>query len=198
MRGLGGAGWDAAPLGLPGWGGIACLPVEEAEVEVTEITRDNRVIRGAGLWGGPAPAEGPGESPKEEIQQMLTDDSEVPGWTKGRLLRSHFSSALGSFCFDLRFLKFIKLSTGWFSGKGRGNWWVWSPGGAGPGQGCSKPSGSPCTHSTHCWGCELRGATECPQGLPEVAQGGCNAVGRCPGSALLWSPTGQAEHRHLG
>lgn len=69
---------------------------------------------------------------------MLTDDSEVPGWTKGRLLRSHFGSALGSFCFDLRFLKFIKLSTGWFSGKGRGNWWVWNCGGVGPGQGCSK------------------------------------------------------------
>lgn len=124
----------------------------EAEVEVTEITKDNRVIRGAGLWGGPAPTEEPGVSPKEEIQQMLTDDSEVPGWTKGRLLGSHFGSALGSFCFDLRFLEFIKLSTSWFSGKGRGNWWVWNPGGVGPGQGCSKPSGSPCTHSTHCWG----------------------------------------------
>lgn len=54
-------------------------------MEVTEITSDNRVIRGAGLRGGPTPAEGPGVSPKEETQQMLTDDSEVLGWTKGQV-----------------------------------------------------------------------------------------------------------------
>lgn len=64
---------------------------------MTEITRDNRVIRGAGLWGGPAPAEGPGVSLKEETQQMLTDDSEVPGWTKGEVAEVTLRLSFGLF-----------------------------------------------------------------------------------------------------
>lgn len=103
-------------------------------------------------------------------------------------MRSCFGSALGSFCFDSRFLKFIKLSAGWFSGKGRGNWWVLNPGGVGPGQGCSEPSSSPCTQGKRVPGCErcvLRArvraaAIKCPLGASSSDTSGTGAPGvRC-------------------
>lgn len=98
----------------------------------------------------------------------------------GRLLRSHFGSALGSFCFDSCFLKFIKLSVGWFSGKGRGNQGVCSGGGAGLGR------AAPSTHSTAV-PCSTPGQRAGPGavGRAGLCAAWCAVPELCAGAALL-------------
>lgn len=79
----------------------------------------------------------------------------------GRLLRSRFGSALDDSCFDSRFLKFIKLSVGWFGGKGRGNQGVCNGGGAELGRAalCTHSTAVPCSTPEQCAGlcCALLG-----------------------------------------